>query len=620
MLDGFGDCYDATSAADGSYSVAVASSDTYQVQFTDNDNVYASGWYDSAVATTQYTSDYSLATDVVVDVSDVPGINIRLPLAVHITGTVTGPGATPLSGIDVWTCSTGYGSCYDATSVAGGSYSVAVAPSDTYQMSFTDYSNVYASGYYDSAVPSTHYTADSSLSSDVVVGVSDVPGINIRLPLAVHITGTVTGPGSVPLSGIDVTACSTGYGSCGEATSAANGSYSVAVAPSDTYQVEFTDYDNVYASGWYDSAVPTTHYTSDSSSATDVVVGVSDVPGINIRLPLAVHITGTVTGPGATPLSGIDVSACTTTGASTGAKLGGNSVYPLDTTGGYCYDAMSAANGSYSVAVPPSQSYQIQFNDYNTVYVSGWYDSAVPTTHYTADSSSATDVVVGVSDVPGINITLPLLVHITGTVTGPGSVPLAGIDVWACSTGFGSCGDATSAANGSYSVAVAPSDTYQVEFTDYDNVYVRAGMTARSLPPLHGGLLFGDRCRRRRVRRPGDQHHAAVRGPHHRHRHRRRRNPARQHRVSACTTGYGSCGGATSAADGSYSVAVAPSDTYQMSFYDYSNVFASGWYDSAVPTTHYTPDPRRRPMSSSACPTSTASTSGCRSRSTSPAP
>ena len=76
-------------------------------------------------------------------------------------------------------------------------------------------------------------------------------------------------------------------GSCYDATSAVGGSYSVAVAPSDTYQVEFYDYDNVYASGRYASSVPTTHYTSDFSSATDVAVGTPDVTGINITLPLA---------------------------------------------------------------------------------------------------------------------------------------------------------------------------------------------------------------------------------------------------------------------------------------------------------------------------------------------
>ena len=438
----------ATTAADGTYTASVPPDESYQVFFSDSNQVYADGYYDSS-AGDGYTSDASLATDVAVTSSDVPGIDITLPLLVHISGTVTGPGNVTLEGIDVNVSSTTAGGYGYATTAADGTYTASVPPDESYQVFFSDSNQVYADGYYDSSA-GDGYTSDASLATDVAVTSSDVPGIDITLPLLVHISGTVTGPGNVTLEGIDVNVSSTTAGGYGYATTAADGTYTASVPPDESYQVFFSDSNQVYADGYYDSSAGD-GYTSDASLATDVAVTSSDVPGIDITLPLLVHISGTVTGPGNVTLEGIDVFAVPTTCC------------------GFEYTT-TAGDGTYSIAVLPGFSYQLQFLDSNYVYGSGFYDSSAAG-NYVADPALSTDVVVASNDVPGIDITLPLAVHISGTVTGPGNVTLGGINLVAIATDYGFGGYATSELDGTYSLAVPPGQTYVIWLLDPNEIY-----------------------------------------------------------------------------------------------------------------------------------------------------
>ena len=295
-----GDGY-ATTAADGTYTVAVPPGQAYVLQFSDPSTTYGDGFYASAAAG-HFTPDYSLASDVVVGSSDVGGIDITLPLLVHITGNVSGAGIGPLAGIDVYAVPTSL-SFFSSTTEADGSYSVAVLPGQAYQIQFYDPNLVYGGGFYDSSA-GDGYASDGALATDVVVDTGDVGGIDVTLPLAVHISGTVTGPGGVPLAGIDVAALPTDLGWGGYATTGADGTYSAAVPPGLSYRLRFSDPEGTYAIGNYDSTAPG-HYVPDTSPGTAVVVDSSDVSDIDIELPASATAPGAPTGVTATAGDGI---------------------------------------------------------------------------------------------------------------------------------------------------------------------------------------------------------------------------------------------------------------------------------------------------------------------------
>jgi len=78
------------------------------------------------------------------------------------------------------------------------------------------------------------------------------------------------------------------------------------------------------------------------------------------------------------------------------------------------------AAGHYSLMVAPG-GYEISFNQWggmsNTAYAGGCYSSDIAGNVALVDA--CTTVSVGSSDIPGIDVTLPALVHIHGTITGP---------------------------------------------------------------------------------------------------------------------------------------------------------------------------------------------------------
>ncbi len=197
-----------------------------------------------------------------------------------IKGKVTKAGGVGLSGIDVYASvdSSSNGYYNSASTAADGTYSVTVDPG-TYTLNFSDYSDTYGNGYYSTG----GFTYSSSGASPVAVSSADVTGKNVTLPLAVHIKGKVTKAGGVGLSRIAVLVNFSSNGIYNYAYSAADGTYSVAVAPGGTYTLFFRDYSGIYGSGYYSTG----GFTYSSSGASPVTVSSADVTGKNVTLPLA---------------------------------------------------------------------------------------------------------------------------------------------------------------------------------------------------------------------------------------------------------------------------------------------------------------------------------------------
>ena len=590
-----------STSADGSYEVPVYPG-TYRVEFQDYSGTHLDGYYSSG----GWVPDWESATPVVVTTADVDGIDVVLPVALHIRGTVTGAGGVPISDGEV-AARDASGDWVDSVSTnADGTYSLSVGPG-SYTLQFWDYSDTYLSGYYSSG----GYVPDWESASPVAVTTADVDGIDVVLPAALHISGTVMGADGLPVADAGVSACgmtsaapasapssSSAPSSDGTASvtprrptladhlkaveassrplaadrlavpvasptdsagcidqawtsTAADGTYTLSVGPG-SYNIEFRDYAGVYVSGWYSD----TGYVPDEASATPVVVDGSDVSDIDVVLPLALHITGTVMNADGSPPSEMQV-------------------YATADNGSWSSDGIEV-DGSYSLSVGPG-AYTIEFrNDGDThasgwAYIAGYYSSG----GFTASYSEATQVVVTTSDVGGINVTLPELRAVTGTVYGAGGAPLAEIWVsgWDSATDWS--GWTRTDADGRYELPLYVG-SYTISFEDDSDTYLGGYYSPEGWVPDEGSATPV-------VVTTGDVDGIDI------------VLPVALH-ISGTVTGAGGVavsdgwvgtydpagdGGSWTStnADGSYSLSVGPG-SYTIQFGDHSGTYLGGWYSS----------------------------------------
>ena len=196
-----------------------------------------------------------------------------------ISGTVRNGAAAGLAGITVYFCIPGCagGPAYHTTTVSGGTYSIAVAPG-SYTLLFSDGSNTYGSGWYSTS----GFTYGQNSATPVNVTSSNASGIDITLPLAVHIKGKVTNAGGAGLLDITVSVYFPDAISCGSTSTLADGTYSFPVAPG-SYLIKFSDVSKTYATGWYSTA----GFTYAQTGASQISLTSSDATGKDVTLPLA---------------------------------------------------------------------------------------------------------------------------------------------------------------------------------------------------------------------------------------------------------------------------------------------------------------------------------------------
>lgn len=259
------------------------------------------------------------------------------------------------------------------------------------------------------------------------------------------ISGTVTGPTSAPLAGIDVAACSftPSGGSCGAASTAADGSYTINSLDPGEYSVSFTDPSGTYPRGVYDNTAP-----GDFAAGigTLVTVGSGSVLGINVQIPVGAHVSGRVTGPDGRPLAGAEVEA-------------------LMTNAGRFADVLTAADGTYRFVVLPG-TYSIFVNAHSTAYPAGFYTSA----GFTIFDTSATALAVS-SEISGIDVQLPAGHWLKGRLLDRDGQPVSEIGTMICAPGTSNCRWASVAADGTFAELV-PSGAYQFFVQSYSGPWV----------------------------------------------------------------------------------------------------------------------------------------------------
>ncbi len=294
------------------------------------------------------------------------------------------------------------------------------------------------------------------LSTVSVAAIGPGPSSTPGPPPPLSIGGTVTGPGPVALQNISVLACPTGAGACSGASSATDGTYTLAGLAGGTYAVQFQDPTGAYAFGYYS----TSGYTPDRNGAS--IVGPSSATGIDVQLPIGYSISGTVTDPLSTPLAGITVDACPVAGACTSPGT------------------QTAADGTYTVSGLAAGSYEVTYLDPTDTYARGIYGTGGFTPH-----RSLATVLTVPDSTTGIDVQLPLGLSISGSVTDAGATGIAGISVSACPSD-GLCGDATTASGGSYLVGGLAADAYTVAIDDSTGTYASGYYSTGGFDPTAG--------------------------------------------------------------------------------------------------------------------------------------
>ena len=185
----------------------------------------------------------------------------------------------------------------DVFTDGNGQWSVALPPG-TYSLYFFVGDRSRASGY----LGASGFTFDPARAEAIVVANADLSNLNVVLPPPLHISGSVKGPGSSVLGGIKVFAYdANSFEEMGEATTAMDGTYSMAMAPGD-YYVQFEDPGDAYAPGYWSQV----GFTQDLMLADPVTVGYIDRIGVDIHMPVGLRIGGVVTDTASRPLGGME--------------------------------------------------------------------------------------------------------------------------------------------------------------------------------------------------------------------------------------------------------------------------------------------------------------------------
>jgi putative cell wall-binding protein len=435
-----GDYFTANTDANGAYSIDALAPGSYTIWFDDPNGIYLPGYYSS----TGFTYDGAQATLVIVTSADVAGIDATMPLADHIAGKVMITTGAGLSNMLVEAISDTFD--YGISTGPDGSYSIPV-PSGSFIIRVEDWAgHVYPTGYYDSG-SSSGFTTDLASATPVLVIVGDVTGIDIRIPTGTAISGTVFGP-KAPLANVTV-ALKSGDGSVTSVVTGADGKYTFDVTPG-IYDLEVTP-DASHLWGCYTTLL-VWHFTYSKGACSYLQVAQPGLSGVNIDIPNANHITGTVTDASHNPVANIGVIA---------------------TFGEIRLVGWTGADGTYSIPVPPGD-YTVSFWDGTGTYPYGYYDGTP--TGFTTNAALASKVVVVSGTEDGIDAQLTPGFHISGSVTDPtGTVFLENIGVVAVSPGF-SAGVYTDM-SGEFSFTVPPG-SYYLGFLDLTGRYLWVYYTA----------------------------------------------------------------------------------------------------------------------------------------------
>ena len=359
---------------------------------------------------------------------NLPAVDLGTQSGVSGTVTESGSGA-PVAG--AWVAvlrTTDFSVAGGAVADGTGNYSVGVAPG-SYYLYVIDSSGAHTSAFFG---PPTTVTVTSQVSVDADP---------VLAPLRGAAAGTITEQGSgTPIGGAWALSLSAATG-VPETATVANGSgqYTLAGLAAAHHLMVYVDPTGAHATRFFGGS-------TDATGSTHVVVTAGNTTTASQALPAQTPnaggstLTGTITETGTSiPLAGVDVMALNASNYT------------------FARAAATNASGQYSLNVAAG-TYKLVFFDSTGFHNLEWHSNHPYYALADANSVTAPAATNAVLD--------PNTGTLAGTITDdPAATPIAG--AWVIAIGpSGIAGGATTAANGTYTIAHLPPGTYRAAFID----------------------------------------------------------------------------------------------------------------------------------------------------------
>lgn len=432
--------------ADGTYRLDGLTGGSYKLQFSGSSSGALSQWYNNASSLETAQAIQAAAGQ------DITGINATLLRGASIKGKVTVPVGTDPSQISVSAYKDG--SPVPASSAkagADGTYRVVGLEAGTYKISFAGYNTGTLTRWFKDAE-----TPESATPVTVTAG-QDLTGIDSTLPKGGTISGKVTLPAGVSMSGINVTAFTGGAEPMpvSSAWPGVDGTYKLVGLPTGSYKIQFTGYNSGAVNQWYSNA------STPATAAPVAVTAGQDVTGINAALAKGGSISGKVTVP-----AGVDPSRI--------------SVYAeaSDAPGNYVAGTGVSLDGSYKLVGFPAGSFKLRFVGNDSGAIDQWFSNAS-----SASTATALTLTSG-QERTGVNATMVKGATISGQLTGLADgeqYPVSVLDTSGKTVKLGYSGS-----GGTYSVNGLPAGSYKVAFNRSSGYSIAEAQFYQNMPESSG--------------------------------------------------------------------------------------------------------------------------------------
>lgn len=444
------DCFAAMDRADadGAFAITGVPDGSYLLEALAPEGAnLLDAWYPGVAGG---TTDPNAAVPVQV-AGDIAGLEAQLPDGRRITGHVRTPSGDPVEGVTI--VGTGYGSGSAIESDADGLYQVVGLADGVFELLVRGPE----SGPYHAQIPNgiivdgVEEPEDGRSGSGYDVTAGDLENLDLTIVVGRTISGHLEGASGKPVA---VTASDANPSF--EGLVDADGNFTVTGLFPGAYRLMFGFPDNAPV---FESQFPYGYFGGDGQPLTTTWSGAAivdatagNVAGLEAVLVARPSIEGVVRDAyGVVPNAAVDLS---------------------DPDNGHVR-VTTRPDGTFVASNIPPGSYTIRAGALHHVVVGYAGGRSNP------DPFKAVPVVVGASAVKGLTIVLPRGSAISGKVTGPGGVPLAGISVYASPSSGGvwefGPGGAVTRADGTYSVGGLANGTYMLSFSPPEGSPYRSG-------------------------------------------------------------------------------------------------------------------------------------------------